>query len=331
MKSVPPRLLQTVTGVLYADELEDEAARSGWTDLNESEKRVLATFQAAGKLLKEQLRITYQKEMSAAHARFMKKYWERMRELPEHKREFAKRELLNIVNRYLGNDARAEEAIEFMLKGLEQDDYWAVTKALIDANPGDIPALAAALASFGIVDLAMIARGTRARLNSLKTMHVLASDVTTIEARMHEAIEKNLWVFGSEYALLSSNEQLQTIIPRALAARKSYKDGTKRPDLLLLNMYKDRHLLIEFKRPSETLNWSDKAQAEDYRGLLLSYVSPIDIIVIGGKRIKEMPQRPDGGTIKMMTYAELFSHAQSELEWLLGELGQERSEYLRAS
>jgi hypothetical protein len=269
--------------------------------------------------------------MSAAHARFMKKYWERMRELPEHKREFAKRELLNIVNRYLGNDARAEEAIEFMLKGLEQDDYWAVTKALIDANPGDIPALAAALASFGIVDLAMIARGTRARLNSLKTMHVLASDVTTIEARMHEAIEKNLWVFGSEYALLSSNEQLQTIIPRALAARKSYKDGTKRPDLLLLNMYKDRHLLIEFKRPSETLNWSDKAQAEDYRGLLLSYVSPIDIIVIGGKRIKEMPQRPDGGTIKMMTYAELFSHAQSELEWLLGELGQERSEYLRAS
>lgn len=33
-----------------------------------------------------------------------------------------------------------------MLTGLEQDDYWVVTKALIDAKPGDIAAVAAALA-----------------------------------------------------------------------------------------------------------------------------------------------------------------------------------------
>jgi hypothetical protein len=323
-EAVPPRLLQHVTGVLYADELEDEAARSGWTDLNESEKRVQAVFEAAGKLLKAQLKVAYQKEMSAAHARFMKKYWERMRELPEHKREFAKRELVNIVNRYLGNDARAEEAIDFMLKGLEQDDYWAVVKALIDAKPGDIAALAAALASFGIVDLAMVARGTKARLGSLKSMRVLMSDSATLEARMHEVIEGNLWVFGSEYALLSSNQALQTVIPKALAVRSSYRDGKKRPDLLLLNRYKDRHLLVEFKRPSDALSWPDKAQAEDYRGLLLPYVSPIDIIVVGGKRVKEMPQVPDGGTIRMLTYAELVSQSESELQWLLKELMQQK-------
>jgi hypothetical protein len=261
--------------------------------------------------------------MSAANARFMKKYWQRMRELPEYKREFAKREMANIVNRYLGNDERTDEAIEFMLKGLEQDDYWAVTKALIDAEPKDIAAVAAALKSFGLVDMAMVARGTKARLESLRSLRLLTADETTLEARIHEVVEGNLWVFGSEYALLSSNQALQTIIPKALAARKSWRDGSKRPDLLLLHRYKDRHLLVEFKRPSETLNWQDKAQAEDYRGLLLPYASPIDIVVLGGKRIKEMPQVPEGGTIKMLTYVELIGQAESELTWLLRELAAE--------
>jgi hypothetical protein len=226
-ESVPPRLLQHVSGVLHADDLEEEAARSGWTDLNESEKRVQAVFHAAGALLKEQLKVAYQQEMSAAHARFMKKYWARVRELPEHKREFAKQEMLRIVTRYLGNDARAEEAIEFMLTALEQDDYWAVTKALIDAKSGDVAAVADALASFGIVDLAMVARSTKARLASLDAMRALIADDATLEASMHKVIEENLWIFGADYALLSSNEALQTIIPKALAAR--FKGRKKAP------------------------------------------------------------------------------------------------------
>lgn len=322
---VSQRLLRHVSGVLHADMLEDEAARTGWTELNESEKNVQAVFDEAGRYLKEQLKAAYQKEMSAAHARSMKKYWERVRELPERKREFAKAEILNIVTRYLGDDERADEAIEFMLKGLEQDDYWSVTKALIDAHPGDIASIAEALASFGIVDLAVVARSTQARLSSLDGMRTLIADPATLEAAMHKVIEENLWVFGSEFALLSSNETLKSVIPKALASRfrGDPSDGEKRPDLLLLNRYKGRHLLIEFKRPVDSINWKDKAQAEDYRGLLLSHVSPIDIIVVGGKRIKEMPQIQDGG-IRMLTYTELISSADAELRWLLKELGDRR-------
>lgn len=323
-ETVPPRLLQHLSGVLHADELEEEAARSGWTDLNESEKRVQAVFEAAGGLLKQQLKVVYQQEMSAAHARFMKKYLARLRELPEHKREFAKQQIVHIVNRYLGNDERTEEAIEFILTALEQDDYWAVTKALIDAQPGDVAAIASALSSFGVVDLARVARSTKARLTSLDAMRVLSNDEHTLEATMHEAIEQNLWIFGAEFALLSSNQALQTILPKALVSQFSeQKDSKKRPDLLLLNRYKGRHLLIEFKRPIETLNWADKAQGESYRGLLQSYVSPIDIIVMGGKRIKEMPQIQEGGTIRMLTYTELISQAESELQWLLDELARD--------
>jgi hypothetical protein len=176
-----------------------------------------------------------------------------------------------------------------------------------------------------MIDLARVARSTKARLTSLDGMRLLANDDDTLEARMHQVIEQNLWIFGAEYALLSSNQTLQAILPKALLAQFSeQRDGRKRPDLLLLSRYKGRHLLIEFKRPSETLNWQDKAQAEGYRGLLQSHVSPIDIIVIGGKRIKELPQIQEGGTIRMLTYAELISQAESELQWLLQELSADR-------
>ena len=319
-ETVPPRLLRTVSGVLYADELEEEAARSGWTDLNESEIRVQSVFAYAARMLKEQLTKAYRLQMSAANARFAKKYWQRLRELPEYKREFAKRELENIVNRDLGDDDRTEDAIELMLKGLEQDEYWAVMSALINANPADIALVAEALSRFGVVDLAMVARGTKARLDALASMRVLANDMGTLEARMHEAIEANLWVFGSDYALLSSNQALQTIIPKALSSLRSTKDASKRPDLLLLAMYKDRNLLVEFKRPSETLDETDKAQAEKYRRLLAPYVSDIDIVVLGGRRVKDMAQVFENGAIKMLSYTELLSRAESELQWLLKEL-----------
>ncbi|MDO9381545.1 MAG: ATP-binding protein [Hyphomicrobiaceae bacterium] len=319
-ETVPPRLLHTVSGVLYADDLEDEASRSGWTDLNESEKRVQIVFAQAASILKEQLNLVYRQQMSAARARFMKKYLARLRELPEHKREFAKRELENIVTRYLGNDERTADAIELMLKGLEQDEYWAVMNALINANPADIATVAEALSRFGVIDLAMVARGTKARLDALESMRILAGDMDTLEIRMHETIKGNLWIFGSDYALLSSNQALQTIVPRALSSLMSTKDASKRPDLLLLSMFKDRHLLVEFKRPSETLDETDRAQAEKYRRLLAPYVTPVEIVVLGGRRVKDMPQEFENGTVKMLSYTELLSKAESELRWLLTEL-----------
>ena len=151
-----------------------------------------------------------------------KKYWQRLRELPEYKREFAKRELENIVNRYLGDDDRTEDAIELMLKGLEQDEYWAVMNALINANPADIASVAEALSRFGVVGLAMVA-GER-KPGSMRWLRCgLANDMDTLEARMHEPIEANLRVFGSDYALLSSNQALQTIIPKALSSLRSQR------------------------------------------------------------------------------------------------------------
>ena len=48
----------------------------------------------------------------------------------------------------------------------------------------------------------------------------------------------------------------------------------KRPDLLLLSRFTERHVLIEFKRPSHTIGRLDVSQAEQYRDDLTKQFSP---------------------------------------------------------
>ncbi len=110
------------------------------------------------------------------------------------------------------------------------------------------------------------------------------------------------------------------MIASAFGGREDGPDANRRPDLLLLNRYKGRYLLIEFKRPSKPLEWEHKTQAERYRAKLQAHASPLDVIVIGGTRRPDLDQQHEGGRLRLMTYTELISQADSELRWLLSEL-----------
>lgn len=319
-EQVPAKLLEHVTGELRADCLEDAATSCGWTEFLESDKSVQAVFAAAREHLKAELRKVFRQQMAAAYARYVKKYGQRIENLPEEKREQARSEINAILQRYYGDDERIDAAIEIMLRTLERDDHYVIAKKLLSARPGDVATLADALRELGIADLALIRRQIEARLAALQKLQGLASDDATDEKIIHRVIENTLWVFGYDFALLASNKTLTKVIEDVFGVSNTDEEGTRRPDLLLLNRYGGRYLLIEFKRPSVTLNYEHKAQAEGYRGKLKRYADPMDIIVLGGRRRDDMVSVHDNGQIRMTTYVELTSRAESELTWLLGEL-----------
>lgn len=321
-EQVPTRLLEHVTGELRADCLEDAATSCGWTEFLESDKSVQAVFAAARDHLKAELRTVFRQQMAAAYARYVKKYGQRIDNLPEEKRERARSEINTILQRFYGDDERIEAAIEVMLRTLERDDHYVIAKKLLLARPGDVATLADALRELSIADLALIRRQVEARLAALEKLREMALNDATSEKDIHAAIESTLWVFGYEFALLASNRTLAKVIDDVFGGSGNDEDGALRPDLLLLNRYGGRYLLIEFKRPSVTLNYDHKAQAEGYRGKLKRHADPIDIIVLGGRRRDDMVAVHENGTIRMTTYVELTSRAESELRWLLGELRQ---------
>ncbi len=131
-----------------------------------------------------------------------------------------------------------------------------------------------------------MAERANARLRYLADLDALAANPATLEAQMHKAIEKSLWVLGGAYHLMSSNETLARIVEEYAQKKFRGKQASKRPDLLLSADPGDRYLLIEFKRPSHPITRNDEAQAQIYADELhaLLPAKPFDIIVIGGKR-----------------------------------------------
>lgn len=322
-EQVPAKLLEYVTGELRADCLEEAATSCGWTEFLESDKSVQTVFAAARDHLKAELKTVFRQQMAAAYARYVKKYGHRIDNLPEEKRERARAEINDILQRYFGDEERIEAAIEMMLRTLERDDHYVIAKKLLAARAGDIATLADALREMNIADLAVVRRQVQARLAALGKLRELADNNATLEKDIHVAIENTLWVLGPEFALLASNRSLTKVIEDVFGAHGPGNDGSQRPDLLLLNRYGGRYLLIEFKRPVITLDYDDKAQAERYRGKLKRYADPIDIIVFGGKRRDDMVALHENGQIRMTTYTELISRAESEHNWLLDALVRE--------
>ena len=98
------------------------------------------------------------------------------------------------------------------------------------------------------------------------------------------------------------------------------KRGAKRPDLFLARGPRDHYLLVEFKRPSHSIDWEDQTQAREYRGELRNHIpnGEIDIVVVGGK--VDAPLREEDLSredLRITTYRELLSEAERELQWLI--------------
>ena len=135
---------------------------------------------------------------------------------------------------------------------------------------------------------------------------------------MHKALENNLWVFGPEYTLMASNKTLSQTIEQYTAQKFTGPNAPKRPDLFLAHNVLGHYLLIEFKRPSHTIDRDDENQAEKYRDDLTQQFDTMDILVIGGKKNRCRPNT--GADIKWLTYEAIISAARTQLDWLVNNL-----------
>jgi hypothetical protein len=98
--------------------------------------------------------------------------------------------------------------------------------------------------------------------------------------------------------------------------------GAKRPDLFLGMAFNREKLLIEFKRPSHTLNRDDESQAQKYRDELevMFPNQPIKVILIGGRKADKINQTNNASNLLYFTYRELVANARASYDWLITNL-----------
>lgn len=317
-EDIPQKLLQRLYGEVHADGIED-AVTADWGALSENS----IPYQRVRALVRDRigaaLREEYKRDFSLMRARRQQEIDRRLAELPEHRREYASRALDRLLRKFYGEKPeRVDPLVDVVLEAFERDEYWAVLRGVEEARHGDVEALAAALEEFGVADTAALVRQAFARRRVLDEIQELVFDGATTEATVHDVLEKNIWVFGPDYALVSSNETTRTLVRRYLDREFNGNRANKRPDLLLARNGRGRHVLIEFKRPGVPLDRKHEAQLVEYMDDLHRELGgQIQALLIGGKRSLSTDTRHDRGDIEVRTYADVLSEARDRLEWLL--------------
>ena len=135
---------------------------------------------------------------------------------------------------------------------------------------------------------------------------------------MHTALQHNLWIFGNEYSLMSSNRQLQTIVRDFNDKIYRDKDAADRADLLLAANVENRHLLIEFKRPAIPVGRDAEHQAVTYADTLTGQIGvDLDILVVGGSVDPKLQPTYSGKKTRFLSYRAVIANARTQLECLI--------------
>ena len=314
----PPKLLKRLYGEIEADGLRDHVT-AGWGSLIENSELLDRLTDHVKPLIFSAFKDRYGREIQLAQARLRREVHERLAALPEHRREYAERAIKKVLDRFFGEPPEKIEPYVFvLLEAIERSDYGALLKHLAEASKSDVAAVAEALDEFGLIDMAHLVEQAKARQTFLDSLETLASNPKTLEATIHKAIERNLWIFGPEYSLFSSNKTLQKQVETLLGQRYTGNNASSRPDLLLNENLSGGCLLIEFKRPSHPLNHDDYVQATKYRHELAKQLNkPIQVLILGGRRSSDFPTQNREPEVSALSFDDAIASARRQLEWQL--------------
>jgi hypothetical protein len=317
---LPTRLLRYVVGEVAADSLEEDVT-ADWGAIIENS----VAYDEARKWVRDQVgyqvRQKFKSDVEDQIKQRERVIEQRLAHLPKHRREIARTQLQRVLQKTYGDsEERIDVVVNLMLDAMEKDEYWLVCDHLNQSRSGDVEVLAAALEEFGLVDLAVIAQQAKRRLELIDRLDELASKPNTLEKDMHTALEKNLWVFGPQYSIMASNQTLARVIADYTSRTFKGLRARERPDLFLAHDSWSRHLLIEFKRPSDEVGRDAEAQAKKYRDDLTPNFGHIKVFIIGGEVDRTMSVQYSESDLQFLTYNAIISRARNTFEWLLKEL-----------
>lgn len=317
---IPRKLLEKCYGEVELTGCSDDVT-ADWGAIIEgsaTEKELIAAIQP---ILREQLKSVFGQEIHLAQARLRKAAKDRISKLPENRRQFADQAIKRILDRfYQEPEDKLEPIVNVLLDALERNDYRVVLEHINDAKHSEVGRFAEALEEFGFVELALVAEQAVNRLRFLDYLDDICAKKETLESHVHKAIEKNLWLFGIQYSLFSSNITLKKQIETYLGNKYIGERSDKRPDLFLTENLNSERLLIEFKRPNHPLKFEDYQQATAYRNDFHQngIDKQINVILIGGSLGSDLPiQERREPHVLIMTFSDLISAARRQYEWLL--------------
>ncbi|MFK7921758.1 MAG: ATP-binding protein [Bacteroidia bacterium] len=321
-EEIPHKLLKRLYGEVASDALENDVT-ADWGSVIENSK-VLAEIQKKiyPKLEKSLLKV-YTSDIDLSKARLKKNIDTGLDRLPAHRRDFARKVLDKVLRKFYGeSEVRVMAVISLLLESFEKNDYWMVMQNMEASQASEVDELADAFSQFGMLDLAMIGQQSTHRLTIINNLQQLIFNPDTTLVQIHRALESNLWILGNQYAMVSTNPELQQVIDMYVARKFTNGHAAHAPNLILLQDFNTRFVLIELKAPDHPLDLADRRKAMEYQADLKIYLPQrdIDVLLIGGAISPGMVGQKSNADIRFLSYKGMTSDARVQLNWLISEL-----------
>ncbi len=319
---IPKKLQNRVYGELVCDDLEEDLTADFGAVIDNSKLYEKVTKETTEKL-KYSVDEVFVTDMKMARARYQRKINKELEKLPEYKQPFAKKALYKVLEKFYGEtEDRINTVISVTVSAMEKDHYWDIIQNIQDTRDGDIEKFADALSEFGLLEMSIVTSQALNRLRFLDELNILVDNPKTLERTVHKAFENNTWLLGDDYSVLFSDLGMKSAIEKVLNKKYKGDNPDNRPDLLFGRTLSKELCLIEFKRPSFTLNRDTEKQAIEYRDDLNAYFhnQKIEITLLGGRVKENISSHNERDDVYFRTYIDVLSVARQKLIWLIEEL-----------
>lgn len=319
---IPKKLQNRVYGELVCDDLEEDLTADFGAVIDNS-KLYETVIKETTEKLKCSVDEVFVTDMKMARARYQRKINKELEKLPEYKQPFAKKALYKVLEKFYGEtEDRINTVISVTVSAMEKDHYWDIIQNIQDTRDGDIEKFADALSEFGLLEMSIVTSQALNRLRFLDELNILVDNPKTLEKTVHKAFENNTWLLGDDYSVLFSDTGMKNAIEKVLNKKYKGNNPDNRPDLLFGRTLSRKLCLVEFKRPSFTLNRDTEKQAIEYRDDLNTYFhnQKIEITLLGGRVKENISSHNERDDVYFRTYIDILSVARQKLIWLIDEL-----------
>lgn len=319
---IPKKLQNRVYGELICDDLEEDLTADFGAIIDNSKLYEKVAKETTEKL-KNSVDEVFVTDMKMARARYQRKINKELEKLPEYKQPFAKKALYKVLEKFYGEtEDRINTVISVTVSAMEKDHYWDIIQNIQDSRDGDIEKFADALSEFGLLEMSIVTSQALNRLRFLDELNLLVDNSKTLEKTIHKAFENNTWLLGDDYSVIFSDTGMKQAIEKVLGKRYQGDKPNNRPDLMFGRNLSRKLCLIEFKRPSFTLNRDTEKQAIEYRDDLNTYYhnQKIEITLLGGRVKENISSHNERDDVQFRTYIDIIGVARQKLIWLIDEL-----------
>ena len=194
---------------------------------------------------------------------------DRLDKLPAHIRGTVTNVVKSILSKLRNVETEeAEELIEWVLKYYESSVLRELMRAITTADIIDVEKLSSLIQEWGLKQVNSVVDIIQNQIQIITKLQELITSKKAKEIELHKLVESNLWLVREGLEVWSSDQPLQIVLDGIV--NKLYKGRMNiRPDLICRSRNRGNEaVILEFKRPTETIVMKHVTQALEYDGII---------------------------------------------------------------